>query len=231
MDASRIQGKDQGTARIPWGTIFGFAFIMLYVSFTIIAAVNFPGTVSPLDIYLSTFGNPDISPDAAIFYRLGVILAGLVEIPFFIAIYVYYSQLARTRILIIGLIAGITSGISIVMSGVYPERVAEIPDFVSFNSLASSNADKHESWSIMIFFCFIFLLLAFSLTFWRTRGTSRGLALYGFLVCAIDVAFLGTVVVDINGALAEWITVFCYLIWMLLVSLDVHKGSRTKRPV
>jgi len=221
MDASRMQGKHQGAARRPWGTIFGFAFIVLYISFTIIAIGHFPGTVSPLDMYLSTLGNPDISPDGAIFYILAVILAGLAELLFFIAIYAHYSQHGRRWILIIGLIASLISSSSIIMSGVYPERVIEITD------LTNINGNEHETWSFIIFFSFIPVLLAFSLAFWGTSGASRWVTLYGFLVCAIDVIFLATALGESRqGAIMEWFTVFSYLIWVLLVSLDVLKRSR-----
>ena len=110
MDASRMQGKHQVTARRPLGTIFGFAFIVFYISFTIIAITRFPHTVSPLDMYLSTLGNAEISPDGAIFYNLGVILGGLAEIMFFIAIYAHSSPHGRRWVLIIGLMAGLING-------------------------------------------------------------------------------------------------------------------------
>jgi hypothetical protein len=222
MDTSRMQGKRQVAARRPLGTIFGFAFLVFYISFTIIAIAQFPRTVSPRDMYLSTLGNADISPDGAIFYKLGVILAGLAEILFFIAIYAHYSRHGRRWILIIGLIVGIINGISVSMSGVYPEHVIEIIDITNIN------VNEHEAWSFLIFFSFIPVLLAFSLTFWGASGTSRWVTLYGFLVCAIDVIFLATVLSDGQGAIMEWFTVFSYLIWVLLVSLDVLKRSRTE---
>jgi len=222
MDANRMQGKRQVAARRPVGTIFGFAFIVFYISFTIIASAQFPRTVSPLDMYLSTLGNADISPDGAIFYNLGVILSGLAEILFFIAIYVHYSQHGRGWILIIGLIAGIINGISASMSGVYPEHVIEIIDITNIS------VNEHETWSYLIFFSFIPVLLAFSLAFRGTSGTSRWVTLYGFLVCAIDVIFLATVLSDGPGTIMEWFTVFIYLIWVLLVSLDVLKRSRAE---
>jgi hypothetical protein len=222
MDANRMQGKRQVAARRPLGTIFGFAFIVFYISFTIIAITQFPRTVSPLDMYLSTLGNADISPDGAIFYSLGVILAGLAEILFFIAIYAHYSQHGRRWILIIGLIAGIINGISASMSGVYPEHVIEIIDMTNIN------VSEHETWSLLIFFSFIPVLLAFSLALRGTGGTSRWVTLYGFLVCAIDVIFLATFLSDSQGAVMEWFTVFSYLIWVLLVSLDVLKRSRAE---
>jgi hypothetical protein len=222
MDTSRMQGKRQVAARRPLGTIFGFAFIVFYISFTIIAIAQFPHTVSPLDMYLSTLGNADISPDGAIFYNLGVILAGLAEILFFIAIYAHYSQHGRRWILIIGLIAGIINGISASMSAVYPEHVIEITDITNINM------NEHETWSLLIFFSFIPVLLAFSLAFRGTSGTSRWVTLYGFLVCAIDVIFLATFLSDSQGAVMEWFTVFSYLIWVLLVSLEVLQRSRAE---
>ena len=223
MDASKMQGKRQVEARRPLGTIFGFAFIVFYISFTIIAITRFPHTVSPFDLYLSTLGNADISPDGAIFYNLGVIFGGLAEILFFIAIYAHYSPQGRRWILIIGLIAGLINGISVVMSAVNPEHVIEITD------LTTMNANEHETWSFLIFFSFIPVLLAFSLAFWKTSETSRWVTLYGFLVCAVDILFLAMALSDgPTNAIMEWLTVFSYLIWVLLVSLDVLKRSRAK---
>jgi hypothetical protein len=223
MDANEMQGKQQITSRRPLGTIFGFAFIVCYISFTIIAIAQFPSSVSPLDMYLSTLGNPDISPDGAIFYILGVILGGLAVLLFFIAVYAHYSQHGRRWILIFGLFAGIINGISILMSGVYPERVIEI------NDLTNINVNEHESWSLLIFISLIVVLLTFGLAFWRMSGTLRWVSLYGFLVCAIDVVFLFTFLSDGPGAIMEWFTVISYLIWVLLVSLDVLKGTRANR--
>jgi len=217
-----MQGNRQVAARRPLGTIFGFAFIVFYISFTTIAVVQFPRTVSPLDMYLSTLGNADISPDGAIFYNLGVIFAGLAEILFFIAIYAHYSQHGRRWILIIGLIAGIISGISASISGFNPEHVIEITDLMNIN------VNEHETWSFLIFFSLIPMLLAFSLAFRGMSGISRWVILYGFLVCAIDVIFLAMVLSDGQDAIMEWFTVFSYLIWVLLVSLDVLKRSRAE---
>jgi hypothetical protein len=216
MDARGVQEKRQVAAGIPWGTIFGLAFIVFYVSLTMIAIIRFPHTVSPSDLFLSTLGNANISPDGAIFYNLGVILGGLAEILFFIAIYAHYSQYGRRWVLMIGLIAGLIFGVSVSMSGIYPEY---------------PNMDEHETWSYLIFFSMIPLLLAFSLAFFGMRWTSRWVSLYGLLVCVINVIFLALILSDRQGTIMEWVTVILYLIWVLLVSLDVLKRSRARSPV
>ena len=215
MDESGIQGKRQVAEGRPWGTIFGLTFIVFYISLTMVAITRFPYTVSPSDLFLSALGNADLSPDGAIFYNLGVILGGLAEILFFIAIYAHYSQFGRRWVLRIGLIAGLIFGVSVSMSGINPEY----PNMV-----------EHETWSYLIFFSMIPLLLAFSLAFLGMVGTSRWVSLYGFLVCVINVIFLVLILSDRQGSMMEWITVLLYLIWVLLVSLDVLERARARNP-
>jgi hypothetical protein len=217
MDGNRIHGKLQVVGRWPWGAIFGFLVVGLYIFITIIAITRFPHTVSPLDTYLSMLGNADISPDGAIFYNLAVILAGLAEILFFIGIYAYYSQYGRRWILNIGLFDGLINGISVSLSGVYAEH---------------TNMDAHVTWSYLIFFSLIPVLLAFSLALRGMKETSRWVILYGFLVCAIDIIFLATVLSgglgSSPGSIMEWVSVFSYLFWVVLISLDLLKRSRAE---
>lgn len=210
-----MQGKLQVTGRWPWGAIFGFAAVGLYISLTIIAIARFPRTVSPLDTYLSMLGNAHISPDGAIFYNLAVILTGLGEILFFIAIYAFYSQYGRRWILNIGLLAGLINGVSVSMSGVYAEHI---------------NMDAHTTWSYLIFFSLIPVLLAFGLALRGMMGTFVWVTPYGFLVCAIDIILLATVLSgglgSRQGSTMEWLSVFSYLIWVVLISLHLLKRSR-----
>ena len=50
--------------------------------------------------------------------------------------------------------------------------------------------DTHTTWSYLIFFSLIPLLLAYSLVFWKMAGGSKAISLYGFVVCAVDIFFL-----------------------------------------
>lgn len=217
MDGREIHKKPQASGRLPWGTTFGFAAVGLYSTLTIMAMILFPEIVSPLDTYLSRLGNADVSPDGAIFYNLAVILGGLALIAFFIALSVDYSNPERRGLLRIALLAGVTNGGSVLMSGVYAEHV---------------NMDAHTTWSYIIFLSLIPVLLAFSLAFWGIPGTSRSISLYGFVVCAVDIFFLATILsggLDPGlGSIMEWFSVFSYLVWVMLVALDVRKRSGTE---
>jgi len=199
------------------GMIFGFTSVGLYFLFTIIAIIQFPATVSPLDTYLSQLGNADANPDGAIFYNSAVIFGGLAEILFFIAISMLISLEDRPWLWRIAVLAGVINGVAVLMSGVYAEHI---------------NMDAHTTWSYIIFLSLIPLLLAFNLAFWGTPGISKGISRYGFVVCAIDIFFLITILSGGLGpglgSVMEWFSVFTYRIWILLVSLVFRTRSHVE---
>lgn len=68
------------------------------------------------------------------------------------------------------------------------------------------------------------------LAFWRVKGVSRAIGLYGFAVCIIDIFFLAVLLSGQIGAglgsIMEWFSVFSYMVWIVFSSLDVLAGSR-----
>jgi hypothetical protein len=203
----------------PWTSIFGLAAVGLYVILTAVAILLFPAPVSPVDIYLSQLGNANYSPDGALFYDLAVILGGLALVLFSITLYRHYADWGPKWLRWIALCAGVVNGVGVLMSGVFAEHV---------------DMDVHTSWSYLIFFSLIPLLLAYSLVFWKMAGGSKGISLVGFAVCAVDIFFLTTILsggLDPGlGSLMEWFSVFSYLLWITLVSLDVLKWYSCEFP-
>jgi hypothetical protein len=195
--------------RRPWAVVFGLAAVGLYVTLTAVAILRFPGPVSPVNIYLSQLGNAHYSPEGALFYDLGVTLAGLTLIIFFIALYRHFAGWGPNWLRRIALWAGVVNGLAVLMSGVFAEHV---------------DMDAHTAWSYLIFFSLIPLLLVYSLAFWKMAGGLKAISLIGFAVCAVDIFFLATILsggLDTGlGSIMEWFSVFSYLAWILLVSLD-----------
>ncbi|MFN2236539.1 MAG: DUF998 domain-containing protein [Anaerolineales bacterium] len=154
-------------------------------------------------------GNANYSPQGALFYNLAVILGGLALVLFFIALYRQYSAWWSNWLRWIAISAGVVNGLAVLMSGAYAEHI---------------NMKAHTTWSYLIFFSLIPLLLAYSLAFWKRTGGSKAISLYGFVVCAVDVFFLANILsggLDPGlGSVMEWFSVFSYLVWILLVSLD-----------
>lgn len=217
MTRNEAVTESQEARRWPWGTIFGFAVVGLYLALTTIAIARYPQKVSPLDTYLSMLGNADLSPHGAFFYNQAVILAGLAEVPFFLAIYVFYSQYSPKWLLIIGLLAGLTNGLAVCMTGVNPLHL-------------TGDINAHVTWSYVIFVSLIPVLVAFGLALWRVKGVSRYFGLYGFAACTIDIVFLAALLSGHNGAglgsIMEWFSVLSYIVWIAFISLDVLARSR-----
>jgi hypothetical protein len=204
-----VREPSKAARRWTWGAVFGLAAVGFYVFFTVVAVVLFPNTVSPLGTYLSQLGNADSSPDGWLFYDLAVVLAGLCALPFYVGMSRSYANDSRRWLPRIGLVAGIANGVSVFMSGVFAEHV---------------NMDIHVFWSYLIFLSFIPVLLAYGLIFWRVPGASKFVASYGFIVCAIDtgllVAILTSGLGSGVGSIMEWVSVFTYLAWVALVSVE-----------
>ena len=217
MSDISMAGVHQRIRRWPWGTLFGFAAVGFYITFTIIAISRYPQRISPLDSYLSMLGNAELSPDGASIYNLAVILMGLAEVPFFVAIYASYLRYSQIWLLLVGLLAGLINGVAIFMTGINPLSL-------------TGDISAHVTWSYIIFFSMIPVLVAFSLTFWKAKGISRYIGIYGFAVCAIDIVFLVTLLSGHIGAglgpIMEWFSVFSYLAWIVFISLDVLVRSR-----
>ncbi len=222
MSTISMAGEHQRIRRWPWGTLFGCAVVGFYITFTIVAINRYPQRISPLDSYLSMLGNAELSPDGAAFYNLAILLTGLAEIPFFIAIYGFYLKYTLKWLLRIGLLAGLVNGLAIFMTGINPLNL-------------TGDINAHVTWSYIIFFSLIPVLIAFGLAFWMVKGVSRYIGIYGFVVCAIDIVFLVTLLSGHIGAglgsIMEWFSVFSYLGWIALTSLDVLVKVRVESRV
>jgi hypothetical protein len=203
-----VDVKNKAARWRPWGAILGFTAVGLYVSPTIAAVALFPEPVPPATTYHSMLGNARRNPDGWICYDPAVIPAGLVEIPFLIAMSVWYSAFGRRRRIGIGLAAGA----AVLMSGVYAEHV---------------NLQARVTWRYPIFFSLIPVLPAYNLAFRGMPEVSQCLSLYGFLVCALTVVLL-TVILGgglgpAPGSVMEWVAVFTFPAWIVLAALDPLK--------
>jgi hypothetical protein len=203
-----------------WAPLLGFAAIAVYVALTVAAIALYPGSTSPADTYLSELGNAHLNPDGWVFFDLGMILAGLLAVPFFVAVSRYYAQHGRKGLVRTGLVAGVVNGVSVFMAGVFAEHV---------------NMGAHIIWALLIFVSFVPMLVAYGLIFWKLRGFSRFVSVYGFVVCAIDVGLVAVLFIgglDAGpGSIMEWIAVFTYLSWVGLVSVDLLRRLRGAGPV
>jgi len=111
-------------------------------------------------------------------------------------------------------ILGIANGLSIFMSGVFAESV---------------NYPLHFLFSFLIFFTLLPLLLIINIYIWNYQNYTKITSILGVTVATIDLIFILIVMIggDLfkNAAIMEWLSLFSYFIWMLLIIYNVLKES------
>ncbi|MFW9851104.1 MAG: DUF998 domain-containing protein [Candidatus Thorarchaeota archaeon] len=193
-------------------TIFAFVGSFLYITLTAVSISYYPGPFGPLTNYLSQLGNSSLNPEGAIFYNLALFCTGISVIPATIAIYKFYSNDKNKKILVSVVICGFFNGLSIVMAGVFNEDFSEL----------------HFIWSMIIFLTLIPLLFLTNIGLWNHQDYSRSIGLYGLSLGIFDMIFVAYVVIwgTNSGAILEWITIFVYISWFILVSIQILYRER-----
>jgi hypothetical protein len=132
-----------------------------------------------------------------------MITSGFVEILLFFMVSLSYSNISRTWLLSIGALAG-----------VYAQHI---------------HSDTHITWSYLVFYSLIPVLVSYALVFWKASGALTAKSVYGFIVCTSDINFLVKLhsrgIGSGVGSIYEWVTVFTYLAWVFLVSLNLVKAN------
>jgi hypothetical protein len=177
----------------------------------------YPGLISPLDDYLSILGNSSLNPDGAVFYNLAVILAGVSLVPFYIGLFKTFGEQRGFRLLTLVLVIGMLNSLSVMMSGVFSEDVYDI----------------HYLWSLAIFATWIPVLFLANTALLKQGGIIRWVSFYGLGLGVIDTSFvlyvltLGTG----TGAIMEWITIFSFIAWTVLLAIPSLRYYRSPKGV
>jgi hypothetical membrane protein len=193
-----------GRMRWPLTSIAALHVIVLYCLFTFSSAVFFGNPWTPWP-YLSDFGNTVYNPSGAVLYNLGCILTGLMLFPFYIGLYKWYTRESWRKILIIVTqIVGLASGFSLIMIGVFNENYGY----------------PHSLWSRVFFMLNLGVLILAGITLLTHPKFIRPIAIYGFIVAAINLAF----VVLPSSSTIEWFTVFTALGYAGLLAINMLKA-------
>ena len=193
------------TNKLTWLCTSAFLGTIIYILFTWISASHYPGTFGPITDYLSVLGNSGLNPEGAVFYNLGVASTGLLLIPFYVGLYLTFGAFDKSKAILISGLIGLLNGASIVLSAVFSE------DFY----------DLHFIWSFMIFLTWIPILFLTNVHLVKQEGILRPIGVYGLGLAIFDTAFVIHVLTSgtSTGAINEWITIFAFLGWTILIGL------------
>jgi hypothetical protein len=197
--------------KIKWSVSFtaGITAIVIYLVFTLVAFLQYPGTYRPTTNWLSDLGNPLANPSGAVFYNLGCILTSLVLIIFYIGLRQWYVGDKKMKILlIIAQVSGVLSSFSLILAALFP---------------LGAHSSIHSFWSAMIA-VFLGFFLTFSATaLLKHRAFIKWFAYYAFLAALVNFiygAFLHSVF------FAEWVSIGMFIIYVFTVTYNSRLLSK-----
>jgi hypothetical membrane protein len=182
--------------------------VLGYGTFTTIAFAHFPLAFSPRYNWLSDLGNPDLNPTGAAFYNVGVALAAVALLAFFLGLFRLRQKDSRVQTTMTALTVGFGSvgSLAMLMSAVYP----------------INHPAQHSFWCLILFFS-IGTGFAFSVA--ATRHHAR---VPGWLLGLGAVVVLVNLTVQIffhDVCLSEWINVPLLLGYCLLLGIATLRFS------
>ncbi len=182
----------------------GILVALCYLTFTLLAFLQFPPPFSPMMNWLSDLGNPSLNPFGASLYNIGIISTALLLALFFLGLSVWQVVNKRSQIIMLRLaqVFGISGSFCMMMSGIHPINSFEI----------------HSFWSTALY-----ILLSTALVFLPALLCSHQRTLGWLLVLGVTAAIM----VILSGFfpavyLLEWITVLLFLALVVLVGVKTR---------
>lgn len=197
--------------RWPVGSLFGILAVVGYIILTVISYLYYPTAYSPLSSALSQLGDPLLNPSGAVFYDLGGILLGFLLVPFYLGMNGWNTGEYRQKILIAGGQAvGILSSLALILSCLFPAGT-----YTAVHALSAGSA--------FLTSIFFWIFSAFSML--RNPASVKWIPYFGYLplLSNIILAF-----VPAGRFLIEWVSVFMFLVYVVLLAYNGRAMSLTK---
>jgi hypothetical membrane protein len=181
--------------------------VISYLLFGILALINFPGSYSPQRNWLSDLGSFQSNPQGAIFYNLGIFIAGAALLPFFLGLaeWAIKGNKKQKIMLFLTQLFGCSGALAMLMSAVFPITVKS----------------AHSFWSASLY---ILLGTAFAFSAAALRyhpRHPRWLLILGVLVTIEDLIWS----LVLNTYLMEWLTVALFLGYILLLGIETKRKA------
>jgi hypothetical protein len=193
--------------KIPVSSLAAPAAVLVFFAFLLVSARGYPQGFSPLHVSISNLGNGELNPGGADVFNIGCMIAGLLLVPFFAGLYKWYTdELWRNLFVAVAQAAGIIAGVSLFMTGHYPEQ------FVS----------EHSFWTTVLFASLLLALLlanAGLLTHWRY---SNWVGYVGLAATAVIAVFFAGMLAIGTVPIFEWASIIMALVWSLAVAVDMY---------
>jgi hypothetical protein len=190
----------------------GITTAVIYLAFTLVAFLKYPGPYGPLTNWLSDLGNPLDNPSGAVFYRLGCTLSGVALVLFYLKLGIWNTGGKRTRVLLtIAQCAGVFSAVSLIVTAIFP---------------LGTYTEIHSLWSMMLYISLGFFLTFSATALMKNPAFKKGFGYYAFLTAGVNFAF-GAILHEIFWA--EWISVGMFIAYVLMIAYNSMALARASR--
>ena len=207
---SMAKGQSKWTPLV----LTGIIGVILYCTLTYISILHYPGFFDPFLNFLSRLGNSSLNPTGAIYYNLAVISAGSMLFLTYLGVFTANRNSEHHKMLIIATAFGLFNAFTIIMAGVFNEDIYTL----------------HFIFSFLIFATWIPVLISMNYILFNQGGYERGISYYGFVLAALNIVFV-TFVLSFgtsSGSIIEWISIFSFQSWVLLLVLIILWQYRTQ---
>ena len=182
------------------GGVFGLLSCVIVLSGDILSIILFPGGYNFFENMISELGRGP----SGIFFNLGLIISGIVGIPFYIALYKIFDKetvnpIVRKSALIFSLISIFT----FILVGIFPSIEDNYIVFVT-----------HGTFAFLSFLSGILYLISFSILMLKDSKYSKFLACHGFIVAGTYLVIIFTWL-----PITEWIATFAIISWVIANSI------------
>jgi hypothetical membrane protein len=199
----------------PLRSIAGLLAVLTFGVFTVISIFLFPVPYNPLYEWVSNLGNIYFNPIGSYFFNWGCIITGLILIIFFGGLYIWNPRETwRKILLLVGMLLGIISSISLIMVGIFPET------YIHQHVIAATG----------VFGLLFIIIILLNVALFKNPKFMRLIAYFGLLVVIVDIIFIYSIMANgISNNLhpmlpipgLEWGAVVTSLIWVGLLSLNM----------
>jgi hypothetical membrane protein len=181
------------------GGFYGLLSVIIGLTGDFIAMLLYPG-YNLIDNEISDLG----TGPGGLFFNVGVILAGILAIPYIIALgKVLLNESENDRLLNDAIKLAIMSCVALSLIGVFPAYIDNLPSLI-----------LHGIFAAISFFCGGGYLLIFGYYILKTEVISNFFAYYGFITAALFGLFLVTWL-----PIIEWIGNIGIISWTTLMAL------------
>jgi hypothetical protein len=189
--------------------IAGIMAIAVYLIFTLVAFLKYPGAYGPLTNWLSDLGNPQASPAGALFYNLGCILTSLVLLLFYLGLRKWNTGDRKMKVLLtIGQIMGMFSAVFLILAAAFP---------------LGPHSSAHSFWSAMLTVAMGFFLTFSATALLKHPVFKKWIAYYAFLAALVNFIYAMSEATGHRLFVGEWVAIGMFIIYVLMIA----SNSRT----